>query len=93
MKRLDVAIRSFGFNIVENIDNKATLFVDDQAIDFDIRHDKEFDVYVNSGKRKYIKVGKIISKIVRDTKFIPKLELHVDNQKLITPNYWWNTDN
>lgn len=93
MKRLDSVIKSFGFNIDECIDNKSNLFVDDKSIDFDIRHDKEFNVYVSSGKRKYIKVGKIISKIIRDSKLIPTLELHVDNQKLITPNYWWNADN
>lgn len=94
MERLDRVISAFGFNIVEAINDKHTLFVNKATLNFDVRRAKEFDVYMNSGNGRYIKVGSVITKIIRDEakRFIPYLEARVDNTKSTRHEYWWQKD-
>lgn len=94
MERLDRVISAFGFNIVETINDKQTLFVNKAAVSFDVRGMKEFDVYANSGYGRYIKVGRLVSRIVRDetNRFIPCLEAFVDKPERVNTLYWWQKD-
>jgi hypothetical protein len=89
MKRLDKVIQSFGFNIDEEITDKSRLYVIDKSIAFNIRQEMECDVYIGSRGR-YYKVGRIISRILRRDKFVPNLEVCIDNPKLLTQNRWWD---
>lgn len=94
MERLDRVISAFGFNIVESINDKQTLFVNKTAVSFDVRGIKEFDVYANSGYGRYVRVGRLVSKIVRDesNRFIPCLETFLDKPERMTHEYWWQKD-
>lgn len=94
MDRLDRVIAAFGFNIVEGIPNKEKLFVGKATVNFDIRAPKAVDVYASSGYNQYLKVGQIISTIIRDesNRLIPHLNVILEKPQYIERQYWWQKD-
>lgn len=92
MKRLDTAIKALKFDVVESIMNKSQLYVDKKSIAFNIRTPKEMDLFISLGNSRYCKVGRIITKIVKEAeKFIAHLEVVIEKPELLERQYWWQS--